>query len=520
MAFPNPNIGAFAWIALVPAFIAVAGTGFRKGFLLGEIFGAGFMASVIYWFKIFGIVPLIAGALFFGLFFALFWGLYGCFTKNKPVASSWTSYLLPPLLWMFLEWLRARGVLGFTWGLFGFTQYKFMSILQVASVAGVYGISFILVFVNNLIAESIRAFMEYADTTDLNLSKPHSIKSLFAGVFSLLRNILKSDTPYHTLRYAWIALLLLLPGILVLGRLSVPMQLKYDDYESIGKSPFEVGIVQVNMPQHIKWKRSNLEPTMKILAENTRFLAQKGAKIVVWPETAIPHAYPLNNPKLKEFIQWNARNNNVYLVTGLIDRDNKNAYNTVIMVDRWGQILEKYNKIHLVPLGEYLPLPEKYRKYFDKRIGKYKHGKEIKIFKTPMGNFQVLICFESMFSYLARRGVKKGAQFLVIQTNDAWFLKSNAAKAHFIMAIFRAVENRVWVVQSANTGVSGIVDPWGRVMNETEIYKRCVVEGKIFPMNTRTLYTRWGDLPAILAGIISLLILFVIPFFKYRAAKK
>ena len=188
--------------------------------------------------------------------------------------------------------------------------------------------------------------------------------------------------------------------------------------------------------------------------------------MVIWPETAIPHRYPLNDPRMKEFIQRSARNNNVYLVTGLIDRDGKNTYNTVILVDQWGQILDKYNKMHLVPLGEYFPFPEKYRKYFDKRIGKYKSGKELKVFKTPLGDFQVLICFESMFAYLARRGVKKGAQFLVIQTNDSWFLKSNAAKTHFIMAVFRAVENRVWVVQCANTGVSGIVDPWGRILAE------------------------------------------------------
>lgn len=520
LAFPHPDIGAFAWIALVPAFIATAGIGFKKGFLLGEIFGAGFMASIIYWFNIFGIVPLIAGVLFFGLFFALFWGLYGWFTEKHPTASSWKIYLLPPLLWIFLEWLKARGILGFTWGTFGFTQYKFLPILQVASVAGVYGISFVLVFVNNLIAESIRAFVEYTDEAGVDLSKPHSIKTLFAGVFRILADMLKSDTPYPALRYAWMALLLLMPGLLIMGQLSVPMKLKYNDYESVGKKLFKVGTVQVNMPQHIKWKRSNLEPTMKILAEDTKLLSQKGAKMVIWPETAIPHSYPLNNPKIRQFIQWNARNNNVYIVTGLIDRNGKNAYNTVILVDKWGQIPAKYNKIHLVPLGEYLPLPEKYRKYFDKRIGKYKHGKEVKIFKTPMGNFQVLICFESMFAYLARRGVKKGAQFLVIQTNDAWFLKSNAAKSHFIMAIFRAVENRVWVVQSANTGVSGIVDPWGRIMNETEIFKRGVVEGKIFPMNTRTMYNRWGDLPAILAGIISFIILFVIPFIKSRAAKR
>lgn len=524
-AFPHPNITILAWVGLVPALLAVEKTGFWKGFLLGEIFGIVFMAIVVNWFAIFGIPAIIAGSLFFGLFFALFYGLYGHLTRVFPSLSSWQRYLLPPMIWTAVEWLKSCGVLGFTWGSLGYTQYNFSSLLQTAAVAGVYGITFILVYVNNLIAHFIKAVLDFSSETGMKPWRAFPRPSFWEGMKTIFKELTGSEGSLPALRYSTLAFLLIFPSLLVLGGITIPMETKIGDYKSLdymGDS-IPIGVVQVNMPQDIKWDRQNLMPTLKILKEKTKKLADKGAKMVVWPETAIPHRHPLRDPYIKSFLSRNAQENNIYLVTGIIDRDEQGVYNSVVLIDPEGQVMERYNKMHLVPLGEYFPFPEDWRKYdniFDDRIGNYTHGRDMKIFETPMGNFSVLICFESMFSYLALQGTQKGAQFILIITNDAWFMRSNTAKTHFIMGVFRAVENRTWIVQAANSGVSGIIDPWGNVIKETDIFTRLAIDGVIHPSNVKTIYSKTGDLLPILAGILSMIILFLPSIVKKKINQK
>ena len=237
---------------------------------------------------------------------------------------------------------------------------------------------------------------------------------------------------------------------------------------------------------------------------------------MIWPETAIPRFDPMNNIVLRNFILNNARSYNSYLLAGIADREGDKEYNSSILINPQGNIINTYHKIHLVPLGEYLPFPESFRKYkiFD-RTGTYTHGKEQTIFSTPKGNFSVLICFESMFDGLARQMVSKGAEFLIVITNDAWFEHSNASKIHFINAVFHAAENRVWVVQSANTGYSGFVDPWGRIVDKTETFSRVDSEHEIFPGKGGTLYTRLGNWFPVFCLIGSFLLLF--PFWRKRS---
>ena len=514
LAFPVPDKGIFIWIALIPALVAFNETGFRKGVLLGEVFGIGFIAIVINWFGVFGELPLIAGAIHFGLYFALFFSLYGWYSKKYPERTRWQHYIIPPLLWAGIEWFKSRGVLGFCWGSLGFTQYKFPALLQLASITGVYGISFVIVFVNNLIAQTLIAIGKYGEETGFRPWRQLPTPEGFRGVLQILGELVKSTGENPALRYAWLVFIFFFPGILILGMVSIPMELKYGDYESISDKSFRVGVVQPNMAQNIKWKPENYLPTLQVLKEGTKTLADNGAKMVIWPETAIPHRYPLGASDTRNFLTGMARDNNIYLVTGLMDRnklDQKLRYNTAVLIDPDGKIAGKYNKIHLVPLGEYFPFPKKYRKklkIFD-RIGDYTHGKEVKIFDTKLGKFSILICFESMFPDLARKGVKNGAEFIVIITNDAWFMRGNAAKTHFIMAAFRAVENRVWVVQSANTGESGIVDPWGKMLSETEIYTKTNINGRIYPANKKAIYTYIGDTFSILCLVAALAIMFL-----------
>lgn len=509
LSFPHADQGWLAWISMIPGFIAICGTGTKKGFWLGWLFGSLFYGFITSWFGIFGWEPLVVGSLFFGLYFAIFFIVYGYYTEKSAPASQWQRFLIAPMLWAAVEWLKAQGIFGFPWGDLGITQYKFQALLQTASVFGVYGISFVVVFVNNLIAETILAIAAFGNETGIKPWKEFPKPAFWSGAANLFKMLTAEKGENITLRTAWIASALLIPAILISGQLMVPMQVKVGDYESVCNGKVKVGITQINMNQYEKWHPKNLNKSLKLLEEGTKELVKNQAQVVIWPETAIPQTNPLNNYSLREFLTRIPVQNKVELIAGIVDKNSGNFFNTVIHINQEGEVVSKYNKIQLVPLGEYFPFPAFLKKYkiFD-RIGNYTHGTELKIFDTPYGKFQPLICFESFFPYLARKGVAQGTQILVVQTNDSWFHRSNAAKIHYINGMFRAVENRVWLVQCANSGVSGVIDPWGRSLMETELFVQTNISCDIYPYNSpRTLYNRWGNIFPVTAGLAAIILL-------------
>jgi apolipoprotein N-acyltransferase len=168
----------------------------------------------------------------------------------------------------------------------------------------------------------------------------------------------------------------------------------------------------------------------------------------------------------------------------------------------------RYDKIHLVPFGEYVPLGEILSLgSLGEGIGDFKSGKEIINLSLPQSKFGVLICFEVIFPDLCRRFVKKGANFLVTITNDAWFGRTSAPYQHFSIAAFRAVENRVFVARAANTGISGFIDPKGKILNEGGIFTEEAISGVIRLSNIRTFYTLYGDVFAWICSGVSILLL-------------
>lgn len=518
-SFPLADVGLLSWIALVPALIAANNAGFRRGLFLGWIFGFVFIYFIVDWLGIFGWEPRLVGSIYFAFFFSLFFGLWGWYSKFIPPASDWKRFLIPPALWVACEWLKGQGVFAFTWGYLGFTQYKFLPLLQLASFTGVFGISFVIAFFNNLLSETIMGLYSYGQNLGIRPWRDFPGKAFWGGMATIFKIITTPGGEAPALRKAILGFTAVFLGVLVYGRYSIPMQTSYGDYESLGGKLLTIGVTQPNFPQYEKWKPENLQETLKVLQEEAKEVADKHAQLVIWPETAIPHRNPLGDPYLSRFITDNARNNNVYLLTGIVDRENDKVYNAAILLSPTGKILQKYRKIQLVPMSEYFPLPEKYRKYkiFD-RIGSYTHGKDETVFKIPGVKFSVLICFESMFDQLARSMVRQGAEFLLVITNDSWFLRSNAAKSHFIQSTFRAVENKVWMVQAGNTGVSGVADPWGRVLLETPIFTRCVFVKDIYPQKGGTFYTYAGNWFPVLCAIYVLAI-FVVSRIKHRGKR-
>jgi apolipoprotein N-acyltransferase len=207
------------------------------------------------------------------------------------------------------------------------------------------------------------------------------------------------------------------------------------------------------------------------------------------------------------------KNANAFLLFGApsykVEKGKLNHYNSAYLVSPSGELVGKYDKIHLVPFGEYVPMQRLlfFIGSLGEGIGDFKPGKEIFNFSLPQSKFGVLICFEIIFPDLCRRFVKGGANFLVTITNDAWFGRTSAPYQHFSMAAFRAVENRVFVARAANTGITGFIDPTGRILREGRIFTEEAMSGTIRLSNQKTFYTLYGDIFAWLCSALSILLL-------------
>jgi apolipoprotein N-acyltransferase len=508
-SFPLPDQGWLIWFALVPALIAVQNLGFWKNLFLGYIFGFLFMYYTLEWFGFFGWEPHIFGSFYFATFFAVFFGLSGRCTRFFQPGKSWLRVLIPPMLWVGLEWFKAQGLMAFSWGFLGFTQYKFIPLIQISTITGVFGISFIIVLLNSIIAEFILVLGQESKAAGQQNAENEK-QTFFKRITVSPGKIFGENKEYQVLRRAMAGFVMLFTIIVVTGTLVVPRESYKKFAEKMNLEPIKVGSVQPNVEQHEKWKPENLQDSLNLLKEETEKLSLLGADLVVWPETAISHGDPLNEPRMRNFMKNAASLNNVALATGLIEREEDRKYNSSVLIEPSGEIVDRYRKIHLVPMAEYLPWADVLSKYeIFNRSDNYNIGEFITVFNSEKGKFSILICFESYFDYLARQMVNKGAEFLVVMTNDAWYLWTNEAKCHFIMAIFRSVENRRWLVHSANTGVSGLIDPWGRVLIETDLFTTTSFMGEVYPMTTKTLYTKLGNWFPVTCLLGSILLMFI-----------
>ncbi len=217
---------------------------------------------------------------------------------------------------------------------------------------------------------------------------------------------------------------------------------------------------------------------------------------------------------------------NAFLLFGTpsykIQKGKVNHYNSAYLVSPSVELVGGYDKIHLVPFGEYVPMQDLlfFIGSLGEGIGDFKSGKETLNFSLPQGKFGVLICFEIIFPDLCRRFVKRGANFLVTITNDAWFGRTSAPYQHFSMATFRAVENRVFVARAANTGITGFIDPKGRILKKGGIFTEEAMNGTIRLSSQKTFYTLYGDIFAWVCSAFSTFIIVNALILKRRKKSK
>jgi apolipoprotein N-acyltransferase len=467
-SFPPGNFDWLAWFGLVPLLMALEGTSARVAFRLGITAGLAHYLTLIYWvivaLKHYGNIPVVAS---FGLLVLLstYLALYpACFAMVLTYIRGTRFFLLKTAsLWIALEYVRAKILTGFPWCLLGYTQFRRPEVLQIADLAGVYAVSFVLVLCNVLL---------YA---------------LF-----LNRDIRRSKT------FRWDMTLVLLIALFTAGY-------SYQRISSGQDLPEKttVAVVQGNIDQSTKWNPAFQEETINIYQELTKQASRFDPDLIVWPETAVPFFFQ-DQPQMAFRVIQAARESDADLVFGspaYRQEDGQTVfYNRAYQVSPQGRVSGYYDKVHLVPFGEYVPLrrllPFVHRLVVS--AGDFSPGDTLEPLALKTHAAGILICFEIIFPELARAQVKNGADFLVNLTNDAWYGKTSAPYQHFSMAVLRAVENARPLVRAANTGISGFISHRGEILGQGPLFSAEVLARDLEPVQSRlTVYTRFGDVFAI-----------------------
>ncbi len=474
-SFPQTSFPWLAWFALTPLFIAAKDLQFKDGFKIGLLTGLVHNITLLYWLsytmETYGHLPLylcIPILFLFSFYLSFYIALFsGALTRItvKPLML----FFMIPVLWVSLEYIRSFLFTGFPWELTAYSQYKSLHIIQVSDILGPYGVSFLLVLSN---------------------------ATVFIGFLYLTKSGWKGKK-VSGVHFAASALIFLFALTIVwfYGKIRI----ETTDKIVSASHKTRISVIQGNIKQSEKWDPAlQYSATKKYLDLSGSVMAEK-PDLVVWPETAAPF-YFLYDTGLTEMVQRGVAETGVSFLIGspsfIQSKDNIDYYNSAYLIGPDGKVAGKYDKVHLVPFGEYVPL-KKWLPFLGKiveNVGDFRSGKKGATISLNGHCIGVLICYELIFPYLSRAEVKNGAGLLVNITNDAWYGKTSAPYQHFSMAVFRAVENRRALVRAANTGISGFIDPSGRITASTPLFEDAAMTRDIPILNEKTLYTRFGDL--------------------------
>ncbi len=475
LAFPRTNAYPLAWIALVPLFHFSVRKGWRAAALHGFVFGLGFFGSLLHWISVFGILPWIALAVVQAFYTA------GFALSARLIAGrlgGWGRLIVLPALWVSFEWLRALGLLGFTWGDVGYSQAYAGLVVQLASITGVWGVSFFAAAINASLANAAADW-----------AKNRSLRGSYAQLGAA----------------AVLAALVVGYGLIALRT-------------PISGKTIRAAVVQGNVDQTVAEDLAYYDESTQTYRRMTLEAASKKPDLIVWPETAMP-GFPGSEPYLQGWLSVLSRDAGAYLVVGGRDADLRGrVYNSALLVGQEEGVIARYAKVRLVPFGEFVPLRGRFPA-LDPILNQYKvtpidlaPGREFNLLEGGPCRIGAAICFESIFPYISRNLTASGAELLCVITNDTWFERTPAAEQHAQMSVLRAVENRRYVLRAASTGVSCIIDPRGRVLAHMPIFRQGTLTASVRSVSGQTFYTRHGDwfvyaAPAIVgaASIASLL---------------
>lgn len=482
-----PKIGFLEWLTLVPCALFLLTLASKDGLRLRALYGYGvFFFSAFYlvnfhWFvnlypldfidgmtKGAALCVVIAAWIGLSLFQAVQGGLVFVLAGIVFRSSACRRFaLLKPFalagIWAVYEWLQTFGWWGVPWGRLPLGQSEYLVGLQTASWFGPYFVTFIIVAVNACVALAL------ADKNKLKLS---CIVAAALFVFQ-----------YGAGTVIWFS------------------------HKNTGET-IKVAAIQGNISSHEKWDTSSSQKTRDVYEQYTREAAKKGAKIVVWPETALPYTLSKGSSYYRFAVDI-AKENNVTILVGAFSRDENNAqYNSIICFAPDGSSLDNvYSKRRLVPFGEFVPLRSLIETLIPPLAELVMSGEEIaqgegsQLFMLDEGALGSLICFDSIYEDLTRESVIDGAQLICLSTNDSWFTDSAALYMHNAQAQLRAIESGRYIVRSANTGISTVINSRGEVIAELDPLVDGMIVEDVYMRSNKTLYTVIGNLFVYLSAL-------------------
>lgn len=485
--FPTFDFYPLAWFALVPFLASLWGKGPKEAFKAGILLGLFYFFGTTYWIyhsiSHYGGIPLVLSlALVFLLSFylSLYTGLFGLLFSMKIVSTKLPALLLAPVFWTTLEFARSYALTGFPWSSIGYSQYKFLYGIQFADITGIYGVSFIVVAVNGAIAD---LFI---------LRKRRQRMPLFPTFHTIIGYSLLAVLFMSVFSYGYWRMNQQRPGNAV-----------------------RASIIQGNIEQDKKWEPAYQETVISLYKELTLKSLENSPSLIIWPETSLPFYFGYDKTRSADLAAFQQQLNAYLLVGSVIvktppaDSDPAHLTNSAVLFDKEGNPAYVYDKIHLVPFGEYVPL--RGLLFFVNKlvagIGDFVPGDKLTRADTDLGSFGTYICYEIIFPGQVRKLYSKDGDFIVTITNDAWFGRTTGPYQHFSMAVLRAIENRKPVLRAANTGISGYIDSNGNIRSMTPIFERMTATVDMVTDKTRSFYSRYGDIFSYICIILTLLLL-------------
>jgi apolipoprotein N-acyltransferase len=480
-------------VALAPLLVALAQASLRRALVLGFITGVVYFSGTLYWITrvmaVYGALQPFVAFLINALlvvYLALFPALFAVVMRRLVVSYGPRALLLAPLVWVSTELGRTYIITGFPWVLLGYSQVSVLPVAQTASLVGVYGLS--------VLVAAVSAAVAYALGPALGPAKAGHYVGSESGV---------SRTLSRTIPLAVVLILVIV--LAAWGSLRVARG------ELTQGTPVRVALVQGNVAQDQKWDPRRAPGIFDSYLRMTRQAIAAGADLVIWPESATPFTFEMDH-EAADSIRSLARESRVPILFGSdqIERGTPTKYyNSAYLLRADGSTGGVYRKMHLVPFGEYVPL--KRLLFFVaplvEAVSDFSAGDAAVLMDVDGHPVSTAICYEIVYPDLVRRFVAGGSELLTTITNDAWFGDTSAPHQHFAQASMRAIENGRYLVRAANTGISGVVDPYGRVVVQSPLFEPAVVTGTVTYRTEKTLYTRIGDLFAYLAVLTTIAML-------------
>lgn len=499
-AFPKVDLSLFAWIALVPLLYAVEGETPWRVFRYAWLQGFACYVASVYWialtlhnFTSLQVYAAIAPMILLAAVLALFTAASLAIAAFTSARLDLPIMLTLPIAWTAIEWVRTYFPIGFPWNLLGYAAYRNLELIQFAEFTGVYGVSALIVFANAVVY--VVAFQ----------TCPRRTQAASLGTLTVL-----------------------MAGAFIFGSIRIR-----DVTARPVQGPLKVAMVQGNIPQSLKWDPQFLAASFQVYQEQSAAAAKRGADLIVWPEAAAAFFFqPADRypPAFAQDAAYRQRLLTLATQTGDpilfgapalgVEDGRVGFYNRAYLIAPGGRVEAWYDKLQLVPFGEYVPLRRVFG-YFVRRVvagmGDMFAGHTQTVFQVKDAKLGVLICYESIFPNLARSVVKDGAEILINITNDAWYGESSAPYQLLAMAALRAVETKVPLVRVANTGISAVIEPTGRITVPTPLFTRGTQTADVSWHRTVTVYTAVGDLFAEICFILTLAG-FIFACFRPRAA--